>query len=145
MDVVALLRRASHAQLEVVVVGGRLVVRGPRRSEALAQRILASRDEVMRVLVARRGEEGPPPAPTVFERTWTIRSEEFAPNDSDRCAPWHRCYCCGSPEWWRLEGSGFWVCLLCHPPLADDFDVRHVGEDQARLFPDDGPDPMEGH
>ena len=36
------------------------------------------------------------------------------------------CYVCSSVKWWRIKnGSGRWVCPICHPPPFDQNNIEH--------------------
>lgn len=56
MDRVTLLREARRVGLDVVEDRDRLVVRGPRRLEPVALRVLAHKAEVLRALEVERSE-----------------------------------------------------------------------------------------
>ena len=56
MDGLTLLRAARRVGLAVAEDGGRLLVRGPRRLESEALRLLAHKDQVLRALVIERSE-----------------------------------------------------------------------------------------
>ena len=58
MDGLSLLEEARAGGLDVRPEGGRLVIRGPRRSEALALRLLEAKEIVLAVLA---GNPDPPP------------------------------------------------------------------------------------
>jgi hypothetical protein len=84
MDVVVLLEEALVRGLEVCADGDRLVVRGPRSAEALAQQLLAHKADLLRLLSA-------PPAEVMAHEP---------------------CDVCGSRERWRwLDGRE--VCRVC--------------------------------
>jgi hypothetical protein len=50
MDCLSLLEQARSAGLTVIVQDDKLVIRGPRRVRALAEQLLAHKDEVMNAL-----------------------------------------------------------------------------------------------
>jgi hypothetical protein len=84
MDWMKLMHEASVAGLEVRANGDRLVVRGPRSSEALAQQLLAHKAELLPLLTA-------PPADFLSEEP---------------------CPICGSRERWTwLDGR--LLCRVC--------------------------------
>jgi hypothetical protein len=56
MDAVSLLREARNVGLEVAVDGDHLVVRGPRRLEPVARRLLERKDQVLQALAFERSE-----------------------------------------------------------------------------------------
>ena len=60
MDGVALLAEANAAGLTVRADGDRLVIRGPRRCDALARSILARKPDVMAALEVQPADSGPP-------------------------------------------------------------------------------------
>jgi hypothetical protein len=61
MDGITLLREAEAAGLSVEVVGDKLVVRGPKRAEAVALRLLAHKPDVIKALRAPAGDHGEHP------------------------------------------------------------------------------------
>lgn len=56
MDGLTLLREACDAGLTVAPAGDRLLIRGPRRLENYAQRLIAHKPEVMRALYRERAK-----------------------------------------------------------------------------------------
>lgn len=69
MDAVALLDHARAVGLKVYADGDRLIVRGPRSADAIAQRLLDHKSEVLAALtVAPCGHCGAPPA--AAQRLW---------------------------------------------------------------------------
>ncbi len=56
MDGLTLLREARRVGLDVDVDGDHLVVRGPRRLEPVARRLLERRDQVLQALAFERAE-----------------------------------------------------------------------------------------
>lgn len=59
MDGLALLTEARAAGLCVAAEGGRLVIRGPRRAEAMARRLMEHKGDVMTALAGAATAQGP--------------------------------------------------------------------------------------
>lgn len=90
MDGLRLLAEARAAGLTVQARGGQLVIRGPRRAEAIARRLLEHKRTVMAAL---GGGRLLPPRPP------------------------RECYWCGRRRWWRSAiAHCVIVCGCCHPP-----------------------------
>ncbi len=66
MDGIMLLHRAREAGLKIEVEGDKLIVRGPRRLEPLARRLLDRKPEILAALGAGAGA-GETPAPAAHE------------------------------------------------------------------------------
>ncbi len=79
MDVVtSLLHEAEVAGLTVHADGDKLVVRGPRRAEATAKKLIAHKAEIMPVLVSAGHGPAIDPAwgePTIGHIRWFLKSE----------------------------------------------------------------------
>lgn len=77
MDGMTLLHEARAAGLEVAVDHGRLVVRGPKRAEDLARRLLAHKREILSALAVETLPEAPPDvSPWDLPPDWFERWEE---------------------------------------------------------------------
>ena len=106
MDGVMLLREARRAGLSVTTDGSRVLVRGPRRLEPVAQRLLAAKPAVLRVLLdedeiawrieaMRRQVPADGPVPLLIARTDVPRpigsccscGDALGPGDRYRCGP----------------------------------------------------------
>jgi hypothetical protein len=75
MDGLTLLKEAQAAGLTVEVQGNRLYLRGPRRAEPIARRLLAHKSEVLVALTAR-----PALTPAVLPaRALVLRVEDLDP------------------------------------------------------------------
>jgi len=141
-----LLAQAREAGLTVQVEGDKLVVRGPRRLEALAWEVLAQKPDVIAALHAERNHavakvmevfpgsrvvaesqpaEWPPPGSWRIEKRqhWELPESELGP-----------CYACGEQAWER--GDGVWVCRRCHPdPMRSHADEpEELSADRAALL-----------
>ena len=77
MDGLILLQDASAAGLEVLTDGSRLVVRGPRRAEVVARRLLANKSQVLRALASRTAGI-PQVGPDALPGDWRVEWEERA-------------------------------------------------------------------
>lgn len=71
MDGMKLIDEARAAGLTVTALGNRLLIRGPRRAEAIAQRLLAHKAEV---LAALDRPVVPPPLPADWHFLWDERA-----------------------------------------------------------------------
>jgi hypothetical protein len=100
MDVVGLLRRAAEAGLAVTTEGDRLVVRGPRAAESLAQELIRNKPAVMAALSRVNGAD--------------VNYDDTVELDWTNVTP---CKRCESLElWWN--GNGEARCMWCEPPTA---------------------------
>jgi hypothetical protein len=75
MDGLTLLEEARIAGLTVTVEGNRLRIQGPRRAEPIAQRILAHKEEVVRILTT---ETAVAVGPDDLPGDWRVEWEERA-------------------------------------------------------------------
>ncbi len=83
MDGLILLGEANGAGLKVTAEGGRLIIRGPRRAEHVAQRLLAHKGEVL-IALTRLSTVPKPPSPQrgkgeVSETTGSERPHQGTP------------------------------------------------------------------
>lgn len=93
MDGLSLLCQARSAGLEVQAKDGKLVIRGPRRAESIANELLARKIEIMPLLARSACVCNPPPS-----------QAEYGAMAQAGCGPDHeRCDACG----YR------WQCKLC--------------------------------
>jgi hypothetical protein len=110
MDGMTLLTQAQAAGLTVEADGNRLVLRGPKSAEELAQRLLRNKAEVMAALDNAPAVDGPE-SPAASETDFSAADGTLA---ASRFANWARppCPTCGGVLWWEdLEGGRH--CLNC--------------------------------
>jgi hypothetical protein len=120
MDVVGLLKRAADAGLQVTTEGDRLVVRGPKAAESLAQELIRNKPAVMAALAR------PNCADVEYDDTVEIDWTTLTP-----------CKRCGSLElWWNGEGAT--RCLWCEPPTAAMNLLIRANEIRSRHATDTG-------
>ena len=81
MDGVSLLNEAHTAGLTIVVVGANLKIRGPRRADQLARRLIANKAAVLEMLKSQIAI-GPPPSPQPGIVTDLVVA--------DGCLRWHQ-------------------------------------------------------
>lgn len=107
----ALLDSARAAGVTMRVDGERLIVRGPKSAETLANSILAQKAAIIAWLLA---------APkTSVESSNVTAMPRSVPNESPRAIPpptVERCFCCGQRRWWRSIFGSHLICATCHPP-----------------------------
>ncbi len=79
MDALTLLAEARKAGLAVLVEGDRLRVRGPRRAEAIAKKLLALKPAVVQALAAQGTPAvSPSPGPRALPPDWFVLWDERA-------------------------------------------------------------------
>lgn len=76
MDAVALLRRAQEMGFRVEPVGDKLLVRGPKRAEAVVKLLAAHKAEVLAALAAAADEVGLLAPPPLFRRVTQPAEDE---------------------------------------------------------------------
>jgi hypothetical protein len=94
MDVLSLLEQAEVAGLTVRMVGDRLVVRGPKRAEALARQLCTRKTEILRHLrltarvgdvdLLRRLEALAPSELAAWRASWGQRASRGEPHEPAR-------------------------------------------------------------
>lgn len=106
MDAVALLAEARAAGLEVRAEGDRLIIRGPRRAEAVARRLLDAKPVLMPVLTrsARRARR----RPLWYAFPWP---DELSGLGRRRVLPFDLCVSCGAGSWVAYGATP--LCLGC--------------------------------
>jgi len=97
-----LVQAALDAGLTVHEEQGQVVVRGPRAAAALAQALLARKDEVRHILALD---------PDLGRALRQAAAREAVQRVAH---PLESCWCCGSYQWWQRVDDR-WVCNACHP------------------------------
>jgi hypothetical protein len=127
MDGLMLLEQAKAVGLTVLAEGQRLVIRGPRSSENIAQRLLEHKAAVLEAIAKD------PLAGTIFEGKWIEKMNQ----DGSLC--WERpgvehfevidppdpCPKCNSLELWQ-NVLGDWRCMICEPHILSLRLLRRV-------------------
>ncbi len=132
MGCLNLIQQARVAGLTVEAERDRLLIRGPKRLDMLAQQLMASKAEVL-VELRRLDEqtssdsgdvgfqaELPPPEPSDLE---TIDAGDIAP-----------CPRCDSLELWQ-DGKGNWHCQHCGPPSQKGAALRSLVQRIRQRYP----------
>jgi hypothetical protein len=126
MDGLTLLRRARDAGLAVAAESGKLVVRGPRRAEAIARLLIEHKPEVMTALVpepAQKPVERCPDqgGPAWWRRHYIVRTIDWElsgvrPECRARGIAWGELL----NEWHRRHGTRVprWQCAGCGEPIG---------------------------
>ena len=137
MDAVALLRRAQEVGLRVAPMGDRIVVRGPKRAEAIVQLLAAHKAEVLAALApgASTSERGDQESVVDGKeaRRWRDRLAtqivEWFRGDRDWEAAKRLAWGDLENEWHYQHGKGWptWQCAGCDAP---------IGGSQALNLPD---------
>ncbi len=132
MGCLSLIQQARVAGLTVEAERDRLLIRGPRRLDALAQQLIANKVEVLAeirrldIQVASDScddgghAELPPPDPPDLE---TIDAGTLEP-----------CPLCNSLELWQ-DGKGNWRCQHCEPPNQKGAALRSLAERIRLRYP----------
>lgn len=130
MGSLMILQRAREAGLEVRARGDRLVVRGPRKLEALARVLLDHKTEVLRELA-----RGGPSHHSATRPRGGVPLEELFPDLRGEGDPPSSCWACHSRSWWRLvhrRSCGPWVCERCHPPQVGEAPIERFNREGER-------------
>jgi hypothetical protein len=122
MDGLTLLRRARDAGLAVVTEGEKLVIRGPRRAEAIARLLIEHKPEVMAALVAKPVPDAQlDPAPAWWRRQYLVRTINWKlcgtrSESQARCIAWGEL----QDLWQRLRGcrTPLWQCAGCREAIG---------------------------
>jgi hypothetical protein len=136
MDAVALVEQARMAGLRVSTAGDRLIVRGPKTAERIAQTVLDWKAAVVAVLrqeqphlpvgratAPRQGElwtpppRQLPPAPFPGFEARTAKFNELM--DNWRAKRWGPCQMCGQTDWYQ-DQYDFSHCGHCDPPTQQE-------------------------
>lgn len=148
MDFMKLISEANAAGLSVRADGDKLVVRGPRSAEAIVQRLMAHKEEVLAIVRTTCHLSPKPPSSSKIAGV---------PETTHRVHPAAEvgaCKLCGCALGWQTE-DGRIACAECEPkpPAADmlvlvDTDAgpvwRRFDDERSVEFRQvDGPDPWE--
>ena len=124
MDAVALLHRAQEAGLRIEPMGDRLLVRGPKRAEAVVKLLAEHKAEVLAAL-----------SPSIVDASWwrerfTAKAVQWTIGDRNWEAAKRLAWGDLENEWHYLHGKRWpsWQCAGCCAPL---------GGSQALNLPDD--------
>jgi hypothetical protein len=113
MDALSLLRRARHVGLHVEAVGDKLMVRGPKRADAVVRLLAEHKSEVLAALTPR------PALPSYWKERFTARTYEWA--KGKRCWEDAKRLAWGDlqNEWHELHGQR-WPneCAGCDAPIG---------------------------
>ncbi len=77
MDGITLLAEARAAGLTVMVEGARLRIRGPKRAEPIARRLIAHKEDVLTALTEDAGPLDPRPVAGSSLRGWDTEAREL--------------------------------------------------------------------
>jgi hypothetical protein len=116
-----ILQRARLAGLSVRAQGDRLLVRGPRRLEALARELIDRKGEVMAALAEEKQTAWEDAVPLELGDFKIRTLDDLLSSETDQ--PRRRCYACRNARWWRLKRGGPWTCGRCHPPMVGEAGV----------------------
>jgi hypothetical protein len=147
MDAVALLRRAQEVGLRVEPIGDKLVVRGPRRGEAVVKLLASHKAEVLAALApgastSERGDQGRA-ADDKEARRWrdrlATRIVEWFHGDRGweeaRRLAWGDL----ENEWHELHGRRWplWQCAGCNAPLSGSHVLNLPARNRVHFEPID--------
>jgi hypothetical protein len=113
MDGLMLLSEAKAAGLTIMAEGNRLVIRGPKSADAVAQRLLAHKAEILTALVAGHGDA----TPTNPQRTGGCVDSDPCPRN-ESVEPGPGCPVCDSLETWQ-DAVGRQRCGICERRILD--------------------------
>jgi hypothetical protein len=123
MDGLILLHRARDAGLAVAAEGDKLVIRGPKRAEAIARLLIEHKPEVMAALVPAKAasEAEQDPAPASWRRQYLVRTINWELSGARsegraRGIAWGELLV----RWHRLHGTRIprWQCAGCGEPIG---------------------------
>ena len=123
MDGLILLRRACDAGLAVAAEGDKLVIRGPKRAEAIARLLIEHKPEVMAALVPAKAvkEAEHDPSPAWWRRQYLVRTINWELSGA-RSEGRARGIAWGELQvrWHRLHGTRIprWQCAGCREPMG---------------------------
>jgi hypothetical protein len=113
MDAVALLHRAQEVGLRVETMGEKLLVRGPKRAEAVVRLLAEHKAEVLAAL-----------SPSFVEASWwrehfAAKAVQWFVGDRDWEAAKRLAWSDLENEWHELHGRRWlsWQCAGCNAPL----------------------------
>jgi hypothetical protein len=130
VDGVALLAQARAAGLTVTTAEGKLIIRGPRRAEALAQALIRAKPAVLAALSAAEAPLGPALRRETMPPARVRRPARVLPfvrrDDRDDAAHPHcpsvadlgPCADCGGRRFWQSAALTGWHCEDCRVPVS---------------------------
>jgi hypothetical protein len=140
MDGLMLLEEAKAVGLTVLADGQRLVIRGPRSSEDIAQRLLEHKAAVLEAIAKD------PLAGTIFGGKWIEKLnhegkaywEHPGTGHIEDIEPPDPCPKCNNLELWQ-NALGDWRCMLCDPPTTSQRLLKLVAKIRRinRLVPNE--------
>jgi hypothetical protein len=114
MDALALLHRAQEAGLRIEPMGDRLLVRGPKRAEAVVKLLAEHKAEVLAAL-----------SPSFADANWwrerfAVKAVQWLVGDRDWDAAKRLAWGDLENEWHELHGRRWpsWQCAGCDGPLS---------------------------